>query len=143
MRLPSLSHYSQNSKNVPSSLRCAGSYNPQILLSSLHRLTISMIKHEDQNGSRAKSKTSTSATTFRLRMTGRQEPAALRDSRREMHYEMKNHNVDKVGSNAISPDYWNLGGKQKFHQTRRLYSILAVRLLNYDPTRHSLVFDKF
>ena len=143
MHLPLLSHYSQNSKNMPSSVQCARSHNPQMLLPSLHRLTINMIKHEDQNGSTAKSRTSTCATLFRLRTTGRQELAASRDRRREMHCEMKNHDVDEVGSSAVSPNYWNLDRKQKFHWTWRLYSVLAIRLLNYDPTRHSLVYDKF
>ena len=60
-----------------------------------------------------------------------------------MHYEMKNHNVDKVGSNAVPPDYWNLSKKEKFHYTWRSCFVLAVNLLNYDPTQHSSVYDKF
>jgi hypothetical protein len=60
-----------------------------------------------------------------------------------MHCEMKNHDVDEVGSSAISADYWNLSRKEKFHCIRRLYSVLAVSLLNYDPTQHSSVSDKF
>jgi hypothetical protein len=72
-----------------------------------------------------------------------QEPTALRDSRRETHYKMKNHDIDEVGSNAVPADYWNLSGKEQFHYTRRLYSILAISLLNYDPTQHSSVYDKF
>ena len=32
-----------------------------------------------------------------------QESAASRDNKRKMHYKMKNHNVDEVGSNAIPP----------------------------------------
>jgi hypothetical protein len=54
-----------------STTRCAGSYNPQKLLPSLHWLTITMKKHQDQNGSRANSRTSTSTTTYQLRTTGR------------------------------------------------------------------------
>ena len=60
-----------------------------------------------------------------------------------MYCEMKNHDVYKVGSSTVSPDYWNLGRKQKFYWTWRLYSVLAVRLLNYDPMRHSSGDDKF
>jgi hypothetical protein len=76
-------------------------------------------------------------------MESLQELMASRDSRREMHYEMKNHNVDEVGSSAVPTDYWNMSGKEKFHCTRRLYSVLAVSLLNYDPTQHSSIYDKF
>jgi hypothetical protein len=43
----------------------------QMLLPSFHWLTITMKKHQDQNGSRANSRTSTSATTYQLRTTGR------------------------------------------------------------------------
>jgi hypothetical protein len=144
MHLLPLSYYSRNSKNAPSTMRCAGSHNPQMLLPSLHWPTITMKKHQDQNDSRANSSTSTSATTYRLRMTGSlQEPTASRDNRRKMHCEMKNHDVDEVGSSAISADYWNLSRKEKFHCIRRLYSVLAVSLLNYDPTQHSSVSDKF
>jgi hypothetical protein len=60
-----------------------------------------------------------------------------------MHYEMKNHDVDEVGTSAVPADYWNLSGKEKFHYTWRLYSVLTVSLLNYDPTQHSSVYDKF
>jgi hypothetical protein len=56
---------------------------------------------------------------------------------------MKNQDIDEVGSNAVPADYWNLSGKEQFHCTRRLYSVLAVSLLNYDPTQHSSVYDKF
>jgi phenylpropionate dioxygenase-like ring-hydroxylating dioxygenase large terminal subunit len=63
MRLPPLSHYSWNSKNVPSTTRCVGSHNPQMHLPSFHWSTITMKKHQDQNGSRANSRTSMSATT--------------------------------------------------------------------------------
>jgi hypothetical protein len=54
-----------------STTRCVGSHNPQMLLPSLHWSTITMKKHQDQNGSRANSRTSTSATTYQLRTTGR------------------------------------------------------------------------
>jgi hypothetical protein len=70
MRLPPLSHYSRNSKNAPSTTRCARSHNPQMHLPSLHWPTTTMKKLQDQNGSRANSTTSTSATTYRLRMMG-------------------------------------------------------------------------
>jgi hypothetical protein len=56
---------------------------------------------------------------------------------------MKKHDVDEVGTSALPADYWNLSGKEKFHCTQRLYSVLAVSFLNYDPTRHSSVYDKF
>ena len=60
-----------------------------------------------------------------------------------MHYELKNHDVNEVGSSAIPPNYWNLSGKEKFQCIQRLYYILAISLLNYDPSQHSLVYDKF
>ena len=72
-----------------------------------------------------------------------QEPRASTDNRREMHCEMKNHNVNEVGSNVVPPNYWNLSGKEKFHYTQRLYSILTVSLLNFNPMQHSLEYDKF
>jgi hypothetical protein len=56
---------------------------------------------------------------------------------------MKNHDVDEVASSAVPADYWNLSGKEKFHYTRILYFVLTVSFLNYDPTQHSLVYDKF
>jgi hypothetical protein len=144
MRLPPLSHYSRNSKNSPSTTWCVGSHNPQMLLPSLHWPTITMKRHQDQNGSRANLSTSTDTTSYHLRTTGSlQEPTASWDSRREMNCEMKNHYVDEVGSSAVLADYWNLSGKKKFHCTRRLYSILAVSLLNYNPMLHSSIYDKF
>jgi hypothetical protein len=60
-----------------------------------------------------------------------------------MHCEMKKHDVDEVGTSAVPVDYWNLSGKEKFHYTRRLYSVLAVSFLNYNPLQHSSVYDKF
>jgi hypothetical protein len=60
-----------------------------------------------------------------------------------MHCEMKNHDVDEVGTSALPAYYWNLSGKEKFHCTRRLYSVLAVSFLNYDPMQHSSVYEKF
>jgi hypothetical protein len=39
--------------------------------------------------------------------------------------------------------HWNLSGKKTFHCTQRLYSVLAVSLLNYDPMQHSSVQGKF
>jgi hypothetical protein len=60
-----------------------------------------------------------------------------------MHCEMKNHDIDEVGTSAVPTDYWNLSVKEKFHCTRRLYSVLVVSLLNYDPMQHSSVYDKF
>jgi hypothetical protein len=60
-----------------------------------------------------------------------------------MHCKMKKHDVDQVGTSAVPVDYWNLSGKEKFHCTRRLYSVLAVSFLNYDPPQHSSVYDKF
>jgi hypothetical protein len=60
-----------------------------------------------------------------------------------MHCEMKNHDVDEVGISAVPADGWNLSGNEKFYCTPRLYSVLAVSLLNYDPTQHSSVYDKF
>jgi hypothetical protein len=60
-----------------------------------------------------------------------------------MHCEMKNHDVDEVGSSAVPAYYWNLNGKEKFHCTRRFYSVLVVNLLNYNSMQHSSVYDKF
>jgi hypothetical protein len=56
---------------------------------------------------------------------------------------MKKHDVDEVGTSALLADYWNLSGIEKFHFTRRLYSVLAISFLNYNPTQHSSVYDKF